>query len=91
MKNIESFENYVNEELSYSGGDVTKMPIIGRATTIPIGPFDEATYDIVEIIKDPKGKDVYVANFWYKQYKRIPQLIHSELVKNYEDFGTFPG
>ena len=78
MKYIKTFES-----LTYSGGDVTKMPIIGRVITKPIGPFEEAEYDVVEIIKDPKGNDVYVCNFWYKDYKKIPQLIHSELVSSY--------
>ena len=83
---LKRFHNFINESynpLTYSGGDVTKMPIIGKVITIPIGPFDEATYDVVEIINDPKGNPVYVCNFWYKEYKKIPQLIHSELVKEY--------
>lgn len=83
MLKIKGFKEFIFEDLRYSGGDVTKMPIIGKVTTIPIGPFEEATYDVVEIIHDPKGNPVYVCNFWYKDYKRIPQLIHSQLVKEY--------
>jgi hypothetical protein len=71
-----------NEMLSYSGGDVTKMPIIGKAITRPIGPFESGEYDIVEIIETEKGP-IYVANMWYKEWKRIPQLIHSELVEEF--------
>jgi hypothetical protein len=93
MDNIKKYKNFISESstgLSYSGGDVTKMPIIGKAITKSIGPFEEGTYDIVEIIEGPDNKPVYVANFWYKSHKRIPQLIHSNLVKSYEDFGTLP-
>ncbi len=79
---IKSREQF-NEDLYYSGGDVTKMPIIGSITTNAIGPFDEADYDIVEIIETEDGKRVYVCNRWYKEYKRIPQIIHSDLVKEY--------
>ncbi len=68
--------------LSYSGGDVTKMPIIGKVITKPIGPFESGEYDIVEIIETEKGP-IYVANMWYKEWKRIPQLIHSELVEDF--------
>jgi hypothetical protein len=93
LNHLSPYSEFLNEnDLSYSGGDVTKMPIIGRVTTNPIGPFDEATYDVVEIIRDQKGNPVYVCNFWYKDYKRIPQLIHSALVKSYipnENLETF--
>ena len=75
MKHLKTFES-----LSYSGGNVEKMPIIGKVITKPIANFDEATYDIVEIIQGD-GKDIYVVNSWYKN--RIPQLIHSDLVKEY--------
>lgn len=79
----EEFDVRYVESLAYSGGDVTKMPIIGRVTTKPIGEFPSAEYDIVEIIKD-NGQDVYVCNIWYKEWKRIPQLIHSELVEKFD-------
>jgi hypothetical protein len=79
----ENFDIKYVESLSYSGDDVTKMPIIGKVTTKPIGSFPSAEYDVVEIIKD-NGQDVYVCNIWYKEWKRIPQLIHSELVEKYE-------
>ena len=57
---------------TYSGGDVTKMPIIGKVITKPVGPFESGEYDIVEIIETEKGP-IYVANMWYKEWKRIPQ------------------
>jgi hypothetical protein len=79
----EDFDIRYVESLSYSGDDVTKMPIIGKVTTKPIGSFPSAEYDVVEIIKD-NGQDVYVCNIWYKEWKRIPQLIHSELVEKFE-------
>ena len=79
MRNLKTFENF---GLSYSGGDVTKMPIIGKVITKPVGPFDSGEYDIVEIIETERGP-IYVANMWYKEWKRIPQLIHSELVEEW--------
>jgi hypothetical protein len=90
IKRIKEFS--IKENLSYSGEDVTKMPIIGKVITHPIGPFDEGEYDVVEIIDAPDGKDIYVCNKWYKEYKRIPQIIHSDLVKEYipvAKFGNF--
>jgi hypothetical protein len=83
MKNIEKYESFVNESfgLSYSGGDVESMPIIGRAITKAVGPYNECEYDIVEIIDDNDDKPIYVANTWYK--KGVPQLIHSDLVSEY--------
>jgi hypothetical protein len=80
----EEFDVRYLESLSYSGDDVTKMPVIGKVITKPIGPFDSAEYNIVEIIKDQNDDDVYVCDFWYKEWKRIPQLIHSELVERFE-------
>ena len=77
MKHLKKY----NEMFTYSGGDVTKMPIIGKVITKPVGPFESGEYDIVEIIETEKGP-IYVANMWYKEWKRIPQLIHSELVDN---------
>lgn len=81
LKRIKDFS--LKENLSYSGEDVTRMPVIGRVITKAIGPFEEASYDVVEIIEAPDGKEVYVCNKWYKDYKRIPQIIHSDLVKSY--------
>ena len=81
IKRIKDFK--VDENLEYSGEDVTRMPVIGTVTTYAIGPFDEASYDVVEIIEGPDGKEVYVCNKWYKEYKRIPQIIHADLVKEY--------
>lgn len=75
------FESSI-DPIQYSGGDVTSMPIIGKVITKPIGPFEAGEYDIVEIIDHPNGK-IYVANQWYKSWKRIPQLIHSELVPEF--------
>ncbi len=92
MKHVKVFENWEAKDSSesiepirWSGGKVDSMPIIGKAITKPIGPFGEGEYDIVEIIKDPKG-DIYVANMWYKP--GVPQLIHSELVKEFIPMDT---
>jgi len=90
IKKLKDFA--IKENLEYSGEDVTKMPVIGKVITKAIGPFEEAEYDVVEIIDDMNGREIYVCNKWYKEYKRIPQLIHSELVKEYipvQKFGNF--
>jgi hypothetical protein len=90
LKRIKDFG--IKESLEYSGEDVTRMPVIGKVITHAIGPFDEGEYEVVEIIEDPEGKDIYVCNKWYKEYKRIPQIIHQNLVKEYipvEKFGNF--
>lgn len=81
MKHLKIFESYF-KPLQYSGGDVTRMSIIGKVITHPIGSYGPSEYDIVEIIDSPNGK-IYVANMWYKEWKRIPQLIHSQLVQEY--------
>ena len=37
LNHISEYTEFVNESgISYSGGDVTQMPIIGRVTTNPI-------------------------------------------------------
>lgn len=75
MKHLKKFE-----ALTYSGKDVTKMPVIGKVITKPFMDFDSAEYNVVEIIQD-KDKDVYIADSWYKP--GVPQLIHSDLVQEY--------
>lgn len=71
------------ESLSYSGRDVTKLPVIGRVITYPIGPYGEGEENVVEIIKGGYDEDMYVTDKWYKEHKRIPLIIHSKLVKEY--------
>jgi hypothetical protein len=74
---------WINESLEYSGRDVTKQPIIGKVITYPIGPYGEGEENVVEIIKGSNNEDIYVTDKWYKEYKRIPLIIHSKLVKEY--------
>lgn len=81
MKYLKTFESTFRP-LSYSGGDVTKMPIIGKIITKPVGPFESAEYNVVEIIKDNVDRDVYVVNQWYKE-GRVPNIIHSEMVEEF--------
>jgi len=88
MRHIKQFRNWSDkgvsesiEPIMWSGGRVDSMPIIGKAITKPIGPFEAGEYDIVEIIQDPRGRDIYIANRWYKP--GVPQLIHSELVQEF--------
>ncbi len=79
---IDSSINEVYPSLKYSGGDVTTMSIIGKLTTFKIGEEDETLYDIVEILEGQDKQKVYVTNFWIKE-GRLPQIIHSILVKEY--------
>ena len=79
---IDTSVNEVYPSLKYSGGDVTAMPIIGKLTTFKIGEEDETLYDVVEILEDQDKQKVYIANFWIKE-GRLPQIIHSVLVKEY--------
>lgn len=81
MKHLKTFESTFRP-LSYSGGDVTKMPIIGKIITKPVGPFESAEYNVVEIIKDNVDRDIYVVNQWYKE-GRVPNIIHSEMVEEF--------
>jgi hypothetical protein len=74
---------WINEGLEYSGRDITKLPVIGKVITHPIGPYGEGEENVVEIIKGNNGEDIYVTDKWYKEYKRIPLIIHSKLVKDY--------
>jgi hypothetical protein len=81
IKRLTEFLEETKRSLGYSGGDVTKMPIIGSVITKAIGHFSEGYYDIVEVIQDAQGKEIYIANSWYKS--GVPQLIHSDLVKQF--------
>ncbi len=84
MKHIKIFENF--DGPVYSGGDVTKMPIIGTITTLPFSfaeiEIPAATEDVVEIIEAPNNKKCYVINRWNKP--RVPQLVHEDMVAKYE-------
>lgn len=66
----------------YTGGDVTKMPRIGVVKTRPIGGFGPAEYGVVGVL-DERGGLVYVCDSWYKEHKRIPQLVHSGMVDEF--------
>lgn len=81
MKYLKTFESAFRP-LSYSGGDVTKMPIIGKIITKPVGPFESGEYNVVEIIKDNQDRDIYVVNQWYKE-GRVPNIVHSEMVEEF--------
>jgi hypothetical protein len=78
MKHLKKF----NEDLSYSGKDVTKMPIIGTVMTKPIAHYPAAEYNVVEIIETETGI-IYVSDSWYK--RSIPQLIPESLVETYNE------
>jgi hypothetical protein len=94
MKNVKPFIDFISEDvfydgrkkpekvLGYSGGDVTKMPVIGEIETGNISGMGSATYNVVEIIEGGKDGDcIYVADMWYKP--GVPQLIHSAMVTRF--------
>lgn len=72
----------IGESLSYSGGNVTKMPVIGQIKTKPIGDFEGTTYDVVEVTEDESGDKYYVCNFWHKD-GRVPQIVHEDMVEEF--------
>ena len=69
--------------ISWSGRNVTKLPVIGKLTTKPLSfgnsSFPSSTYEIVEISDDG---EIYITNQWYKS--GVPQIIHKNLVQSYE-------
>ena len=68
---------------TYSGGDVTRMPVIGEIITEPMHGESPMRYDVVEIIPaGNKNNCIYVINKWYKS--NTPQLIHSAMVDRFE-------
>jgi len=72
--------------------DVTKAKIIGTVHTRPVGytfgginrTLPATSYPVVDIISAPNNKVSYVTNRWYKEYKRVPLIIHEDLVDKYE-------
>jgi hypothetical protein len=85
MRNVKSFVSFLNEDIvpRYSGGDVTKMEVIGEIITEPMHGEVSKKYDVVEII--PAGNMdnyIYVINKWYKS--NTPQLIHSAMVDQFQ-------
>ena len=85
MKNLKPFASFLNEDIMprYSGGDVTKMEVIGEITTEPMHGEAPMRYNVVEII--PAGNRdnfIYIINKWYKS--NTPQLIHSAMVDRFE-------
>jgi hypothetical protein len=83
-------KHQLNEDLRYSGKDVTKMPVIGKLTCTSMTWRDShgndtvyppETYDIVETIEDG-GVTYYVTSKWYKE-GRVPLIIHPDLVDQY--------
>ena len=77
----------INETLSYRGGDVTRMPIIGKLLCKEFQwgehKFPPVEYDIVEVKKDEdNGRTYYITSKWYKE-GRTPLVIDQDLVDTY--------
>jgi hypothetical protein len=74
--------------IPWSGRDVKKAPIIGKIITkeweLQGGfKFSREEYNVVEIIEEDGKSPIYVTNTWYKDYKRIPQLIPAIFVEEF--------
>ena len=57
-----NFNTFLTESLkplTYSGGNVEKMPVIGTIITKKIGPFKKETLNVVEILETQNGT-IYV-------------------------------
>ena len=70
-------------------GDVTKMSRIGKVLTKPVKikyevTEDSASYYIVGITQDNKGKKVYVCDFWFKENE--PYFISETQILSYQSF-----
>jgi hypothetical protein len=77
---MKTFVEFINEQIK----DVSKMPVIGHLITSEFKWGDtiipSATYNVVEIIDGNRGL-IYITDKWYKS--GVPQIIHSNLVKEY--------
>ena len=77
-------DGVVRRSLNESDEDVTEMPVIGHIVTLEQGPYlPSMEYDVVSIVQTSTGDKVYVTNRWYKEHKKIPQLVPSMFVKQY--------
>jgi hypothetical protein len=75
--------------ITVPAGDVSKMPVIGLATTRSITATDmntleklviePQTYEVVAITEDDQ---IYVTNVWYKP--GVPLVLHTNIVEYYE-------
>ncbi len=94
MKNVKPFIDFISEDvfydgprmpervLRYSGGDVTRMPVVGEIETDEVAGMGSAIYKVVEIIESGSdGNCIYVTDKWYKP--GVPQLVHSAMVKRF--------
>lgn len=70
--------------ITWSGGDVEMMPIIGFAETKPIslgslGYFPGKQEAVVEIAENG---EIYILNTWYKP--GVPRVLHKSMVFHWE-------
>jgi hypothetical protein len=73
--------------------NIKNMPVIGVITIKPIGLIypnqdtkNEATiFNVVEVLYNEKNEKEYITDTWYKEFKKIPLMIHEKLVMNYEE------
>ena len=70
--------------ITWSGGDVEMMPIIGFVETHPIdlghmGTIPGSRESVVEIAEDG---EIYILNSWYKT--GVPRILHKNLVASWE-------
>lgn len=86
-------ENISDPVPGYSNGipwdakDVTKAKPIGKIITKEMDyggfQFEKIEMEVIDIIKREGLDDIYVINKWYKEYKKIPQLVPAFFVEEY--------
>jgi hypothetical protein len=76
--------NLVNESLlEYNEilpSEYFHKPVIGKIITKPLVfnniSFPSTEYEFISI-----ENNIYICNQWYKEYKHIPQVVHSSMVE----------
>lgn len=75
--------NTMLKDIKIPPGDVTKMPVIGTVKVKGLFGAPSELLEVVAIIENPDKSKTYVINKWYKEWKKIPQLVPEILVHKY--------
>ena len=78
-KAVMTLDATLNKTAGQTPSEYFKQPVIGKITTK--SPLD-GTEDSYEVIG--QNDTAYVANQWYKEYKKVPQLVPKDFVTNFE-------
>jgi hypothetical protein len=70
--------------ITWSGGDVEMMPVIGFAETHPIdlGPMGYVPGSREAVVEIADDGEIYILNSWYKP--GVPRILHKNLVATWE-------